>query len=75
PAGSEHLPLLSNCWEEVWVETFKSSLSEDDTAIDLYVAARLLAEQGADLWSAAGGRFLVRVPAASTSGSASQEEA
>lgn len=74
PAGAEPLPLLSNCWEEVWVETFKSSFHEDDIAIDLYVAARLLAEQGADLWSAAGGRFAVRVPAAPTS-NPHQEEA
>lgn len=73
PAGTEPLPLLSNCWDEVWVETFKTSLSEDDIAIDLYVAARLLADQGADLWSAAGGRFVVRVPAASSPGSAQEE--
>jgi hypothetical protein len=74
PSGAEDLPLLTNSWEEVWGGSFKFSLSEDDTTIDLYVAARLLAEQGADLWATAErDRFAVRLPAAPDSGS--QEEA
>jgi hypothetical protein len=73
PSAAEHLPLLAQSWEEIWAETFKVSLKGDEEAIDLYVAARLLAEQGADLWSTAGrSRFAVRLPVlADTS---SQEE-
>ena len=73
PLGADVLPLLSGNWEEVWVETFKPSRSHDDLLIDLYVATRLLAEQGADLWSSAGrARFAVRLPLAADPGS--QEE-
>jgi hypothetical protein len=73
PAGAEDLPLLTDCWEEVWAESFKSGRRDDDTTIDLYVAARLLAEQGADLWATAErDRFAVRLPVAPDSGT--QEE-
>jgi hypothetical protein len=74
PAGAESLPLLMGNWEAVWADSFKTGRNDDEDFIDLYVAARLLAEQGADLWSAAGrGRFAVRLPAAGVS--RSQEEA
>jgi hypothetical protein len=64
PAG-EHRPLLSQSWEQIWADSFKSSLRGDEDTVDLYVAARLLAEQGADLWATAGRtRFAVRLPAA-----------
>jgi hypothetical protein len=65
PAGAEPPPLLAGSWEEIWAETFKASLAGDEEAIDLYVAARLLADQGADLWSSTAGRarFAVRLPA------------
>ena len=73
PSGAEDLPLLRNCWEEVWAESFKSSSGVDDTTFDLYVAARLLGEQGADLWATAErDRFAVRLPFAPDSGA--QEE-
>ena len=63
PSGAEPLALLSSCWEEVWAESFKASVSGDEDVIDLYVAARLLADQGADLWSTVGrARFAVRLP-------------
>ncbi|MEW6476242.1 MAG: hypothetical protein AB1679_28620 [Actinomycetota bacterium] len=72
PVGSEDLALLAESWEEIRVESFKPTDDNDDESIDLYVATRLLAEQGCDLWSAAGrSRFAVRLPAADTS---SQEE-
>ena len=74
PSGAEHLPLLAQSWDAVWAETFKVSSTRDEATTDLYVAARLLTEQGADLWSTAGrDRFAVRLPAASTFGS--EEEA
>ncbi len=64
PSDAEPLALLSSCWEEVWAETFKPSVSGDEEVLDLYVAARLLADQGADLWSTVGrARFAVRLPA------------
>jgi len=73
PAGADVLPLLSVNWEEVCVETFKPGRLDDEDLIDLYVATRLLAEQGADLWSTAGrARFAVRLPVADPG---SQEEA
>ena len=63
PAGAEPLPLFTGNWEEIWAETFKPTQNEDEESIDLYVAARLLAEQGADVWSTAGrARFAVRLP-------------
>jgi hypothetical protein len=56
--------LLSRSWEEIRVESFKLSSRPDEEGVDLFVAARLLAEQGADLWSTAGRtRFAVRLPA------------
>jgi hypothetical protein len=59
------LPLLSRNWEEVRAESFKISSASDEGGVDLFVAARLLAEQGADLWSSAGrARFAVRLPTA-----------
>jgi hypothetical protein len=73
PSGAADLPLLTDCWEEVWAESFKFSSTDDDTTIDLYVAARLLGEQGADLWATAErDRFAVRLPFAPDSGA--QEE-
>jgi hypothetical protein len=73
-AGAEHLPLLTDSWEDVSPGSFKSALNEDETSTDLYVAARLLTDQGADLWSTAGrDRFLLRLPAAPDS--RAQEEA
>ena len=69
PSGAEDLPLLTNCWDEVWAGSFKFSSSDDDTTIDLYVAARLLGEQGADLWATAErDRFAVRLPLAGDPG-------
>ncbi len=63
PSGAEPLPLLSSCWEKVWAASFQPSVSGDEERVDLYVAARLLADQGADLWSTAGrARFAVRLP-------------
>jgi hypothetical protein len=68
PSGVEGLPLLSRSWEEIRVEKFKTSSRPDEEGVDLFVAARLLAEQGADLWSTAGRtRFAVRLPALSDS--------
>jgi hypothetical protein len=64
PAGSDLHPLLTGSWAEIWAETFKASLARDEEALDLYVAARLIADQGADLWSTAGrARFALRLPA------------
>jgi len=74
PAGVGELPLLIGNWEAIRTETFKPSQNEDEVSIDLYVAARLLAEQGADVWSTSGrARFAVRLPLAAVPGS--QEEA
>ena len=74
PQGVDDLPLLSGNWEEVRVETVKPDRLADEELIDLYVATRLLNEQGADLWSAAGrARFVVRLPVAADPGP--QEEA
>jgi hypothetical protein len=73
-AGASELPLLIGNWEAIRAETFKPMQNEDDISIDLYVAARLLAEQGADVWSTSGrARFAVRLPLAAVPGS--QEEA
>jgi hypothetical protein len=67
PQGVDDLPLLSGSWEEISVESFKPSGNDDEESIDLYVAARLLVEQGADLWSTAGrARFAVRLAADSS---------
>lgn len=74
PAGAGDLSLLTDCWDEVWAGSFKSASTDDDTTIDLYVATRLLAEQGADLWATAGrDRFAVRLPAAQDSGNQEEE--
>jgi hypothetical protein len=74
PQGVEDLPLLLGNWEEICVDTVKPDRLADEELIDLYVATRLLAEQGADLWSAAGrARFVVRLPVAVDTGP--QEEA
>lgn len=68
------LPLLTDCWEDVSPGSFKSAFDKDEAGIDLYVAARLLIDQGADAWSTAGrDRFVVRLPAAPDS--RPQEEA
>ncbi|HZI37032.1 MAG TPA: hypothetical protein VFF24_01905 [Acidimicrobiia bacterium] len=73
-AGAEHLPLLTDSWEDVSPGSFKSASNEDEASIDLYVSARLLTDQGGDLWSTAGrDRFLLRLPAAPDS--RPQEEA
>jgi hypothetical protein len=73
PAGAADLPLLTGNWDAIWAETFKPARSDDDESLDLYVAARLLAEQGADVWSTAGrARFAVRLPVVAARGS--QEE-
>ena len=70
PAGADPLPLTTDRWDEIWAESFKSPRQGDEIALDLYVAARLLAEQGGDLWSTAGqARFAVRLPAAADSNS------
>ena len=67
PVGAEPLPLLIGNWEEIWADSFKAIRNDDEDLIDLYVAARLLAEQGADLWSTpARARFVVRLPAVSS---------
>jgi hypothetical protein len=72
--GAPDLPLLTDSWEDVSPGTFKLALNGDETSTDLYVAARLLTDQGADVWSTAErDRFAVRLPAASDSGP--QEEA
>jgi len=52
--GAEAVPLVTGNWEQVWAESFKPSRQNDDESVDLYVATRLLAEQGADVWSTAG---------------------
>jgi hypothetical protein len=63
PVGADERPLLTELWEEVRAESLKTTQNEDDASIDLYVAARLLAEQGADVWSTTGrARFAVRLP-------------
>ncbi|MGH9011904.1 MAG: hypothetical protein ACRDYF_18960, partial [Acidimicrobiia bacterium] len=63
PAGVPDIPLLTGNWEEIWAESFKPTRNDDEESVDLYVVARLLAEQGADLWSTAGrARFAVRFP-------------
>jgi hypothetical protein len=74
PAAADELPLFTGNWEEIWAETFKPTRNADEESVDLYVAARLLAEQGADVWSTTGrARFAVRLPLVSVPGS--QEEA
>ena len=68
PAGEERPPLLSGIWEQIRAESFKISSKADEEGLDLFVAARLLADQGADLWSTAGrGRFALRLAALSDS--------
>ncbi|HEY0400131.1 MAG TPA: hypothetical protein VGF00_17160 [Acidimicrobiia bacterium] len=59
PAGGTDLPLDTATWRPVQLEA-----TDPEAGVDLYVAARLLADQGGDLWSAAGPRFVVRLPAA-----------
>jgi hypothetical protein len=59
PSGAEDLPLDAAVWRPVHVEA-----ADPAAGTDLYVAARLLAEQGGDLWTAAGPRFAVRLPSA-----------
>lgn len=67
PVGTTGLPLLARNWEEIRVESFKSPSTADEEREDLFVAARLLADQGADLWSTAGRtRFAVRLPVPTT---------
>gem|GEM_PF-4091126 len=67
PVESSPLPLLTRNWEEIRGESFKSSSNADEEGVDLFVAARLLADQGADLWSTAGrARFAVRLTAPTT---------
>ena len=62
PGDAEVRPLLSRNWDEIRVDSFKISSRADDTEMNLFVAARLLAEQGADLWSTAGRvQFAVRL--------------
>jgi hypothetical protein len=65
PAGATELPLGTEHWEEIRAETFKRSTDKDDASMDLYVVARLLADQGADVWSTTErARFAVRLPVA-----------
>jgi hypothetical protein len=59
PVGCVDLPLDTATWQPVLLEA-----TDPEAGVDLYVAARLLAEQGGDLWAAAGPRFVVRLPAA-----------
>jgi hypothetical protein len=67
PVGTGPLPLLTRNWEEIRAESFKSSSNPDEENVDLFVAARLLADQGADLWSTAGRtRFAVRLTVPTT---------
>jgi len=76
PAGAAEVPLGIEHWEEIKAETFKRTHDEDDASLDLYVAARLLADQGADVWSTSGrARFAVRLPLAAVAGSQSQQAA
>jgi hypothetical protein len=56
-AGSPALPLDIAAWRPVDV-----AAADPQAGADLYVAARLLAEQGGDLWAATGPRFAVRLP-------------
>jgi hypothetical protein len=58
-ADSPDLPLDTAAWRPVDV-----AATDPQAGADLYVAARLLAEQGGDLWEASGPRFAVRLPAA-----------
>jgi hypothetical protein len=58
PSGASEAPLLTGKWQPLWA----------DPSVDLYGAARLLAEQGADLWFTEGRtRFAVRLPAVAVS--------
>jgi hypothetical protein len=67
PAEEGVLSLLSGNWDGIRVEAFKPSADADEEMVDLFVAARLLADQGADLWSAPGRtRFAVRLSAPTT---------
>ena len=64
PAAAEHLPLLAGNWEEIRPDSFKKTSRGDEEEMNLFVAARLLADQGADLWSTAGrAHFAVRLTA------------
>ncbi|HZQ75819.1 MAG TPA: hypothetical protein VFE55_00715 [Acidimicrobiia bacterium] len=64
PAKADALPLLSGNWDGIRVESFKPSTDADEEIVDLFVATRLLADQGADLWSTPGRtRFAVRLSA------------
>jgi hypothetical protein len=63
PAGADDLPLLAGNWEETCAEMFQTDRIDGDESLDVYVAARLLVEQGGDVWSAAErARFAVRLP-------------
>jgi hypothetical protein len=69
PAGEDDLPLLAGNWQEIWADTFTPDRIGDDESLEVYVAARLLVEQGGDLWSAAGrARFAIRLPVPSMVG-------
>ena len=64
PSGGEEGPLLSQSWDPIRAESFKISSRADEKEMNLFVAARLLTEQGADLWSTSGrARFAVRLTA------------
>ena len=64
PAAAQPLPLLTGNWAEIREESLKNSLTGDEERVDLFVAARLLADQGADLWSTGEqARFAVRLRA------------
>jgi len=68
PAGATEVPLYTGLWKALWAGAFPPGVGDDEESVDLYGAARLLAEQGADMWSTAGGtRFAVRLPLASLS--------
>jgi hypothetical protein len=63
PAGTGELPLSIGKWKPLWMEAFPAQVSEEEGSVDLYGAARLLAEQGADLWTTeARTYFAVRLP-------------
>jgi hypothetical protein len=68
PAGAPELPLFRGKWNALGAGAFTPGAGGDDETVDLYGAARLLAEQGGDLWSTAGQtRFAVRLPTAAAS--------
>ncbi|HZQ79797.1 MAG TPA: hypothetical protein VFE55_20885 [Acidimicrobiia bacterium] len=72
PTGEDPEPLLARNWDAIQAESFKITSRADEEEMNLFVAARLLADQGADLWFTAGrSRFAVRL---ATSPDASPEE-